>query len=149
MSPAFEKPLRATRDYIHSHYNTVEWIFTVRLLILAFMLLFSAQPMLDQRVFPDINDDYIGLWFALLGLFGIKTSAQHAHWGCCNFIFAILVFMTAGLVAVFFVLHNVWDNPLLYIASFDTMTAVWLAWRVAFERFEYLKYVSIFSTEQR
>jgi hypothetical protein len=149
MSPALEHPFKTTREYVHSHYNTVEWIFTVRLLILSFMLLFSSQPIMDQRVFNDINDDYIGMWFAILGILGVKVSAQYVHWGCCNFIFAILVFMTAGLVAVFFVLHGVWDNPLLYIALFDTITAVWLAWRVAFERFEYLKYVAIFSTEQR
>jgi hypothetical protein len=123
---------RMFHEYIFSHYNTVEWVFTVRALILAFFLLFipSDHRVLDVIVFPHSVEHLIGYYLLALGLYGCCVSAQCVRNYWLNVIFAFGVFSISLVLAGAYVRAGVFGSPLPYIHFFDLIASGWLIKRV-------------------
>lgn len=143
----FEQPRRTCQrtriapvfsEYVYSHYNIVEWVFTVRASIVGFLLLFARQPQLDPVVFGDgINERVFGAALLCIGLLGVFVSSQIRQcWHWLNVIFGSLVFGISFLMASMYVTHGVFNHPMLYVHLVDAIASGWLAKRVMIHRFD-------------
>lgn len=113
-----------TSGYFHSHWNTLEWIFTARLLIAGTVLLVNYRNSLGFLIFG-------------LGLFGAGISGQWVRNFWLNISFAVCVFLLSVGLTILHISRLEFANILLYIHILDMALAVWLCKRITEERFYY------------
>jgi CHASE2 domain-containing sensor protein len=115
-----------TRDYFFSHWNTLEWVFTARLLISGLVITVNGTRHIG-----------FGLFLLLLGTFGLCVSSQLVRNFWLNIIFSVAVFLLSVGLAVWMVSEGHFWNILLYIHILDMGLSAWLCKRITEERFYY------------
>jgi hypothetical protein len=119
-----KKAKSVTRAYFHSHWNTLEWVFTARLLVTGLILTVN-------------NTNPFGLFLLGLGLFGASVSSQWVRSFWLNIAFAISVFLVSVGLTLMRLGQGDFSNILLYIHVLDMSLSVWLCKRITEERFYY------------
>lgn len=113
-----------TKEYFHSHWNTLEWVFTARLLATGLIVLVN-------------KDNPFGFLLLGLGVFGACVSGQCVRNFWVNISFAFCVFLLSVGLALMLVAKGAYSNILLYIHVLDMGLSVWLCKRITEERFYY------------
>jgi hypothetical protein len=122
--------------YVFSHWNTLEWIFTARLIIDAIVFMFAPRPDISLRAFATfgVQQDEMALLVGGIAIVGVLVSAQWVRGFWPNIVFAILVFTISLFAVTMFLFHGVFDSPLLYIHAGDIALSGWLIKRVMREK---------------
>lgn len=121
LATRYKETKRVTMAYFHSHWNMLEWIFTVRLFVAALVILIN-------------RGNPFGFILLGLGTFGFCVSGQWVRNFWLNIMFAISVFLLSVGLAI---LHASKGNFLFYVHVLDMALSVWLCKRITEERFYY------------
>lgn len=113
-----------TGGYFHSHWNTLEWVFTARLLAVGLILV-------GNQLNP------FGFLLLAMGVFGACVSGQWVRSFWLNIAFAVSVFLLSVGLALMLVVQGAFTDILLYIHVLDMGLSVWLCKRITEERFYY------------
>lgn len=120
----YEEAKGVTRAYFHSHWNTLEWVFTARLLVTGLILIVN-------------RGNYFGFVLLGLGVFGTCVSGQWVRNFWLNIGFAISVFLLSVGLTILHASKGNYSNILLYIHVLDMALSIWLCKRITEERFYY------------
>jgi hypothetical protein len=108
-------------SYFFSHWNTLEWIFTARLLFAGLILVNRGNV--------------VGYFLLGLGIFGACVSGQWVRNFWLNISFSVVVFSLSVGLALLHLSKGSFTNILLYIHVLDIALSVWLCKRITEERF--------------
>ncbi len=116
--------LKQFQVYIFTNYKILEWIFTVRLLLIGALLLSIGLPI----------SRFIGVVCLSLGLCGLLISQNWVR-NLANVSFVISLFSLSVILESVYLVRREFDTIMVYTLAGDILISGWLLRRVMLEYF--------------
>lgn len=118
------KLIQQFKTYMFSHYKIIEWVFTIRLLLIGSLLLLIGLPI--SRV--------IGGVCLLIGLCGLIISQSWVR-NLANVSFVVSLFSLSVILESVYLVRREFDTIMVYTLACDILISGWLVKRVMLEYF--------------
>jgi hypothetical protein len=116
--------LKQFQVYIFTNYKILEWVFTLRLLLIGSLLFFIGLPI----------NRFIGVICLLIGLCGLIISQSWVR-NLANVSFVVSIFSLSVILESVYLVRQEFDTIMVYTLAGDILISGWLLRRVMLEYF--------------